>query len=215
VAVILILLVAVSGIYAVIAYLSPAFKRQTGLSAREIVRRREPSTLGLALWLLLVLATCPWLVVSILGNPLPSELRTADGGAATSTTQPLPTETPRASLVDAPTPSVSATVTSPSLPTTTPTFRPSPTPRPAVTGVALRDLKIFSCPNKDARFATELIIASGKQFRILGWNKVDGTKWYLIKDDGIESQQWVAGSVSVSPPNYSDYVSRASCRVAK
>jgi hypothetical protein len=212
---ILILLLTASGIYVVIAYLLPAFKQQRGSGTGVVIPSHEPSTSGFALWLLLVLATCPWIMASILGDPLPAELQATREGTAANMVLFTPTGKPGVFPVNTPTPTFTMIVVSPTPPIPTSISRPSPTPRPAVMGVALRDLKVYSCPGKDVKFATTLTIASGKQFRILGWNESDGAKWYLVEDDGIGPQQWVAGSVSVSPPNYSDYIERATCRVAR
>lgn len=197
---IVILILAVSGAYVVAPYVLPESREKTEPGVGETMPRRPSPIVGFALWLLFVLAACPWLVAAALGDPLPVGLQAAREAAARSTT---PLAAPGDAL-----PPADATPTATPLP-------PTPTPEPLVTGVALRDLLVYTCPNRDARFATALTIASGQQFEILGWNESDGSKWYLVQDDGVGPQQWVAGSVSVNPPNFADYIGRATCRVAQ
>lgn len=199
---IVILILAVSGAYVVARYVLPESRERTE-------PRRLSPTLGFVLWLLCVLAACPWLTAAALGDPLPAGLQAAGEAAARGATLPSLTTTPPAAPGDA-LPPAGATPTATPLPPT-----PTPTPEPPVTGVALRDLLVYTCPGGDARFATASTIAAGQQFEILGWNERDGSKWYLVQDDGVGPQQWVAGSVSVDPPNFADYIGRATCRVAQ
>jgi len=59
------------------------------------------------------------------------------------------------------------------------------------------------------------MVSAGTHFKVLGWNENEGLKWYLIKDEGIGTQQWWvadSGSVSFNPANYWNYIGRVSCR---
>jgi len=205
----IILLLAISGAYVVARHVLPEAKEKTEPNVGEETSHRPSPAAGFALWLLFVLAACPWLVAAALGDPLPAGLQATHRATAGCTTPTPPTATPLMPTETAFLPTAAPPTPTPLLPT------PTPTPEPAVTGVALRDLPVYTCPKRDDEFATTRTIASGQSFTILGWNESDGAQWYLIQDDGIGPQQWVTGSISVSPPNLRDYIGRTACRTVK
>lgn len=212
-ALVIVVVLLVCGAYIMIRYLSVALVRNTIPKTRDSGQRLEPSALGFALWSLLVIASCPWLASPILGDPVPPDLRTA---SAITASPALELSLTRAST-GAPEGELVATPTAKAEPISTPspTFRP-PTPRPpAVTGVAMRSLRVYQCPGNDPKHATSEFMSAGTKVRVIGWNESQGSAWYLIEDSGTGPQKWISGSVRLDPPNYYDYIRRVTCRITR
>lgn len=174
-----------------------------------------------------LIAILPWALITV-SSPLPYDFRiTGTALAATRTArqvlptwsalteQARPTETITSTPTNTLVPTATLTPTPTLSPTPTATSTPTITPTPFVLGIASVQVDVYSCPGEQDAVGS---LEAGETFEVLGWDETeteDGIiTWILIEDKIDQPQRWIIAdeNVTISAPNYKEFMPHVACR---